>query len=174
MPRKIFAPSLLFALCCALGGCYSGEGGAKDSSQRTSVDIQSLQTRQFECSYKVAFAAVVDVFQDLGFVIQSSDFTTGLIIAKSSVQSHEYAGLFATSPESATAIWDMGTAHVEEIGPNIISVRASFVRNKKASYVYGSSSEKSFPITDGKFYTNFFEKIDKSIFIRYNLKVTKE
>ncbi|MDR1433427.1 MAG: hypothetical protein LBI61_03785 [Puniceicoccales bacterium] len=161
---------MLSALCC-LGGCYSDGDDSANRQQRTSVDIQALQTRQFECSYKVAFAAVVDVFQDLGFVIQSSDFTTGLVIAKSNVQSRESLGFSTFKPETK-ATWDVGTAHVEEVGHNIVSVRVSFVRHKKASYEYGSSSESSFAITDGRFYTNFFEKVDKSIFIRHNLKAT--
>ncbi|MDR1595974.1 MAG: hypothetical protein LBR91_03590 [Puniceicoccales bacterium] len=127
-----------------------------------------MQTRNFDCSYKVAFAAVIDVFQDLGFIIQSSDAAIGLVIAKSS-SSGSIRGIPGVSGVSSETSWETGTAHLEELGAGV-SIRVSFVKNKKTSGEYGVVEERSYAITDGNFYTRFFEKIDKSIFVRKNLR----
>ncbi|MDR1414000.1 MAG: hypothetical protein LBI56_03635 [Puniceicoccales bacterium] len=172
---RIFFISSLLTAACICGGCISFDDAPKGGAPRTSVDMQSMQTREFYCSYKVAFASVIDVFQDLGFVIQTSDSAIGLVIAKSSVTSRESHRFrfdnspFLNLPDSESS-WDMGTAHVEELSDNRISIRVSFVANKRTSYEYGSSNEKSFAVTDARFYTNFFEKIDKSIFVRQGIK----
>jgi hypothetical protein len=136
----------------------------------TSVEIQSIQTREFDISYKIAFASVIDVFQDLGFVIQSSDFTTGLIIAKGNVINKNPGILAAAGGACSKAVWDIGTAHLEELGDEKVSIRISFVTNTKVMFEYGASNESSKAIHDGEFYAKFFEKIDKSIFVRQNLK----
>ncbi|MDR2603122.1 MAG: hypothetical protein LBC11_00985 [Puniceicoccales bacterium] len=136
----------------------------------TSVEIQSMQTREFDISYKIAFASVVDVFQDLGFVIQSSDFTTGLIIAKGNVINKNPGVLAAVGGACSKAVWDVGTAHLEELGDEKVSIRISFVTNTKVMFEYGASNESCKAIQDGTFYAKFFEKIDKSIFVRQNLK----
>ncbi|MDR1528509.1 MAG: hypothetical protein LBS22_02915 [Puniceicoccales bacterium] len=136
----------------------------------TSVEIQSIQTREFDIPYKIAFASVVDVFQDLGFVIQSSDFTTGLIIAKGSVISKDVGFLEAMSGVHSKVVWNVGTAHLEELSDGKVSIRISFVTNAKVTLEYGASDESNKAIHDGEFYARFFDKIDKSIFVRQNLK----
>jgi fluoride ion exporter CrcB/FEX len=172
MARKFFTLFALFA-ACAIGGCNSFD--EDDEMLRTSVDIQAMQTRNFDCSFKVAFAAVIDVFQDLGFVIQSSDSTTGLVIAKSNTTSatHGFRGGYSTFSGldfHTDTSWQTGTAHVEQVGERTVSIRVSFVRNKKISHEFGATEEESRAIVDGNFYTRFFEKIDKSIFVRHNIR----
>ena len=45
-----------------------------------------MQIRQFDCSFKDAFASVIDIFHDQGFFIQKSDSNIGLIVAKGSTK----------------------------------------------------------------------------------------
>ncbi|MDR1457467.1 MAG: hypothetical protein LBI47_01280 [Puniceicoccales bacterium] len=165
MLKKCLTTLFLFVLCL-MPGCVS----VNETRAPTSVEIQSIQTREFDVSYKIAFASVVDVFQDLGFVIQSSDFTTGLIIAKGNVINRNLGFLEAASGVHSKIMWNVGTAHLEELGNGKISIRVSFVANAKVMFEYGASNESSKAIHDGEFYAKFFEKIDKSIFVRQNLK----
>jgi hypothetical protein len=41
-------------------------------STKTSLELQSIQSREFETTKKIAFASTLSVFQDLGYVIESS------------------------------------------------------------------------------------------------------
>ncbi|MDR0742638.1 MAG: hypothetical protein LBE98_04215 [Puniceicoccales bacterium] len=165
MSKKCLATLLLAALSL-MPGCAS----VSETHAPTSVEIQSIQTREFDVPYKIAFASVVDVFQDLGFTIQSSDFTTGLIIARGNTANQSVGLLGAMSEVRGKTVWNVGTAHLEELGNEKVSIRVSFVTNTKVMFEYGASNESSKAILDGEFYAKFFEKIDKSIFVRQNLK----
>jgi hypothetical protein len=173
-----------FALC----GCIDLDCDGDSTRPRTSVEIQSMQTREFDASYRIAFAAVVDVFQDLGYVIQSSDFTTGLIIAKSSTSKSVSRTARVPNPfdfstfdstfngkvsfEHGTAsVEKFGTVHVEELSNDRVSIRVSFVKSEKEHY-YASDSiaGNSLAVEDEAVYLDFFAKIDKSIFIRQNFR----
>ncbi|MDR2629057.1 MAG: hypothetical protein LBC30_03660 [Puniceicoccales bacterium] len=158
--------ALFLVVLCLTSGCVS----TSETHTPTSVEIQSIQTREFNVPYKIAFASVVDVFQDLGFVIQSSDFATGLIIAKGNVINKNIGVLEAASGIHSKIVWNVGTAHLEEPSDGKVSIRVSFVANVKVTLAYGMSDESSRAILDGEFYAKFFEKIDKSIFVRQNLK----
>ncbi|MDR2777022.1 MAG: hypothetical protein LBB17_03215 [Puniceicoccales bacterium] len=158
--------TLFLAVLCLTPGCVL----VNETRAPTSIEIQSMQTREFDVPYKIAFASVVDVFQDLGFVIQSSDFATGLIIAKGSVINKNVGVLEAASGVHSKIVWNVGTAHLEEPSDGKVSIRVSFVANVKVTLAYGMSDESSRAILDGEFYARFFEKIDKSIFVRQNLK----
>ena len=52
----------------------------------TPLEIQSIQTREFESPKKIVFASVVSVFQDLGYTIKGADLNTGFINAESAAQ----------------------------------------------------------------------------------------
>ena len=165
--NKIFSFCCLFVSLAFCNGCQSVDS----NSPRSNIDLQVMQTRTVECPYSVAFASVVSVFQDLGFTIQSADVNTGLICAQSTTQlqsPNAFQSLFSSA--SATMSNTSGTAHVESFGEKSTSIRMSFVSYKKSAYAYGTSLEDSKQVTDAEFYRDFFEKIDKAIFIRNNIK----
>ena len=57
----------LAVVCCVLGGCG-------DAPQMTSLQLKSLQEREFESSKKTVFASTVSVLQDLGYLIKTVDY----------------------------------------------------------------------------------------------------
>lgn len=163
----------IFSVCCVLAslafcnGCQSIDNNVP----RSNIDLQAIQTRTVDCPYSVAFASVVSVFQDLGFTIQSADINTGLICAQSTTQlqsPNAFESMFSSA--AATMRNTSGTAHVESFGEKSTSIRMSFVSYRKSTYAYGTALEDSKQITDAEFYRDFFEKIDKAIFIRNNIK----
>lgn len=164
--NKIFSICLLISIAL-LSGCQSID----DNAPRSNIDLQAMQTRTVDCQYSVAFASVVSVFQDLGFTIQSADINTGLICAQSTTELQS-PNSFESMFSSATAIMrnTSGTAHVESFGERSTSIRMSFVSYRKSTYAYGTALEDSKQVTDAEFYRDFFEKIDKAIFIRNNIK----
>lgn len=141
----------------ALTGCAT-----KAPVQMTPMEIQSLQTRDFDNSKKIVFASVVSVMQDLGYTVNNADFETGLINAESSAESDEamkfWLGQSHVSQTKATAF-------VEEIGKTT-KVRLNFVATKQVSYAYGQTDRDDTPILEAKLYQNTFEKIENAIFVR--------
>ena len=178
---------LLLLLCMTLCGCASMQDNVP--KEKTSIDIQAMQIRQFDCSFKDAFASVIDVFQDQGFVIQTSDSNTGLIVARGSTKDVAHSTHTSNSWYSGEKLVDkssclVGTVRVEEVMTDTSSIRLSFVDEISETFVYSSPDYGGFGeriggsrvknsrkfIEDERFYSNFFEKIDKSIFVRKNLK----
>jgi hypothetical protein len=128
----------------------------------TPLEIQSLQTREYEHGKNIVFPSVISVFQDLGYTVKSADKETGLITAES-----------AANSDSATKFWlgisnvsqTSATAFVEEIG-KITKVRLNFVTSNKKSYSYGQSDQQDTPILNAEVYKNAFERVESAIFVR--------
>jgi len=128
----------------------------------TPLEIQSMQTREFEQNKDIVFTSVISVFQDLGYMVASASKETGLITAES-----------ATNSNAASKFWlgvtdvsqTKATAFVEQIG-KITKVRINFVTTSKKSSAYGQTDQQDAPILDATAYQNAFEKIENAIFVR--------
>ena len=128
----------------------------------TPLEIQSLQTREYEHKKDVVFPSVISVFQDLGYTIKAADINTGLITAESTAKSDKaskfWLGVSKVSQTSATAF-------VEEIG-KMTRVRLNFVVSNKTSSSWGQDDREDKAILDASVYKNAFERIDNAIFVR--------
>lgn len=139
----------------------------------TPLEIQSLQTREFEHDKAVVFASTMSVFQDLGYIVNSADLDTGLITTESPANSDR-----ATFPARFTIFSDLmiwsdvtsvvqtkATAFIERIGSRS-RVRLNFVITRQASSEHGQTSRQDTPILDAVVYQNAFERIENAIFVR--------
>lgn len=131
--------------------------------EKTSLEIQAIQAKQFETTKKIAFASVLSVFQDLGYIIGSADLETGFITAKSPTKS-SYGWMGYEMKDTKT------TAFIEELVPNNTTVRLNFVDTKETSSGYGAKTSKDTPLFDPVLYQNAFSKIQEAIFIRSSIK----
>ena len=139
----------------------------------TPLEIQSLQTREFEHDKAIVFASTMSVFQDLGYIVSSADLDTGLITTESPATSDRAAfpARFAILPE--LMVWSdvtsvrqtKATAFIERIG-NRSRVRLNFVVTRQASSVHGQTSRQDMPVLDAAVYRNAFERIANAIFVR--------
>lgn len=147
----------IIGLVLVLAGCVTTSGPTL-----TPLEIQSLQTREYEQGKDIVFPSVLSVFQDLGYTVKSADKNTGLITAespaKSDAASKFWLGVSKVSQTSATAF-------VEEIG-KITKVRLNFVTSNKKSYGHGQSDRQDTPILNAEVYKNAFERIENAIFVR--------
>jgi len=128
----------------------------------TPLEIQSLQTREFEHSKGIVFPSVMSVFQDLGYTVKSADKATGFITAESAAKS-DFASKFWLGVSSVAQT--SATAFVEKIG-KITRVRLNFVTSNKKSSWYGQSDREDTPILNAEVYKNAFERIESAIFVR--------
>ena len=128
----------------------------------TPLEIQSLQTREYEYGKNIVFPSVLSVFQDLGYTVKNADKDTGLITAdsaaKSDMASKFWLGISNVSQTHATAF-------IEEIG-KITKVRLNFVASSKKSSWYGQTDREDTPILNAEVYKNAFERIENAIFVR--------
>ena len=148
----IFSVSSILVLCSCATNPYAN---------MTPLQIQSLQTREFEAKKNIVFPSVISVFQDLGYTINNADMATGLISAESASKSSVGMALLGISKVTQTR----ATAFVEEIGKKT-KARLNFVEINKTSGQYGQNNREDTPILDAKIYENAFEKIKNAIFIR--------
>ena len=154
--------SALFTSGCAMNDA---------SSNKTSLEIQSYQSRSFEVDKKMAFNSAMSVFQDLGYIVNSANLDTGFITAESPTKGAKGSDAFLSflagiRVEGRTAV----TAFVEELSPKSSKIRLNFVERKKASGDYGQQSNRDDPIQDPKIYQSAFDKISDAIFIRSTQK----
>ena len=128
----------------------------------TPLEIQSLQTREYESTKEIVFPSVISVFQDIGYTITNADLETGLISAESVANS-----------DGATRFWlgftkvaqTKATAFVEQIG-GTTRARLNFVETTQTSSGYGQSDRQDVPLLDAELYQAAFDKIENAIFIR--------
>lgn len=137
---------------------------AEKKPQPTGLELQQIQSRDYEHGAGTVFPAVMSVLQDSGYMIQSADKDTGLITAAASTQSKTNYNLFwGFGKKKLTPII---SAFIDQRGPNLTKVRLNFVLSKTKSRIYGVSSADEEMITDPAVYRDAFEKIDKAIFVR--------
>jgi hypothetical protein len=128
----------------------------------TPLEIQSLQTREYEYDKEVVFPSVMSVFQDLGYTIKSADKDTGLITAESAATSDAASKFWLGVSKVAQTC---ATAFIEEIGTTT-RVRLSFVVTNETSYSRGQTDRQDTPILNAEAYRNAFERIENAIFVR--------
>jgi hypothetical protein len=126
---------------------------------KTPAELMALQTRTFETNKDPAMRAVVAVFQDLGYIVQTTDNATGLITAKSPTEGN--FNLFGRKMVDTRV-----TAVIEEIKKNNTRIRLNFVTSKRLSFGYGMTQENETPIYDSNVYQDAFLKIRNAIFLR--------
>lgn len=157
--------TLMAAGMITIGWASAAE--ARKKPQLTSLELQQIQSRDFETSKNVAFAAVMTVLQDAGYRIGAADRDTGIITGTASTKTKmtwlPFVG-FGTSKKTPVV-----SAFVEEKGRSVSRVRLSFVMGKIANNnSFGGITDED-PINDPTIYREAFEKIAQAIFVRQSL-----
>jgi hypothetical protein len=136
-------------------------------SQKTSLELLAIQSREFESNKKITFAAVLSVFQDLGYVISSAEIQTGFITVTSPTK-------LSTDPWNSIMTFTKATAFIEELKPGYTRVRLNFVETEQIVRTAGPKARgqmtvEDTPIEDATIYQNAFTKIQEGIFIRKSI-----
>lgn len=161
MTKKLFVFGIITSFLIGIG-CES----TPTEKPMSSLAIQAFQKKEFETPKKIAFSSVISVLQDLGYIIKSADFNTGLITGNSPTKSESTGFMTEVSHMSNTGV----TAFVEEFGTNRSSIRLNFVAVKESSSETGMKSRVDKPVLDPLVYQNSFAKIQEAIFIREGFK----
>lgn len=153
-----FRVLIVSLLSVILGGCL-----ATSAPQKTGIQLQSFQSKEFETTVKIAFASTVSVFQDYGYIIEAADVETGLITAKSPTE----GGFMPFVGQKMTHV--KASAFVEPRGNGLARIRLNFVNSTETSSGYGMKRQNEKPIEDPQYYQGVFTKIQQAIFVRSNI-----
>ena len=131
----------------------------KNVIQKTPAELMAMQTKDFDTSKENAIGGIIAVFQDLGFIVETSDFNTGLITAKSPTKgNYSFWGRKMVDTKA--------TGTVRSLGSNKVKIRLNFVESKRLSFGYGMNQENEKPILDATVYQDAFNKIRNQLFIQ--------
>lgn len=139
---------------------------------KTQLQVREFQTRTFDTTTtNEVLTAVVEAFQDQGFMVKNVVPQVGLVSAIKEVDLEDPGQVFfRTFFAGHNALWEKNsiveaTANVRTLNGKT-KVRATFqekVMNNRGVL------EAVNTIEDPKFYQNFFDKVGKSIFIESNM-----
>lgn len=128
-----------------------------------SLQLQAIQSRSFETTPKIAFASVMSVFQDLGYVIDAASFETGFITARRLSVKHEKSFWEAHRDFFQT----QSTAFLEQTDPKTVRIRLTFSNMHQALEMNGLMRQvEQEVVQDNGTYQVAFNKIQQAIFIR--------
>jgi hypothetical protein len=136
--------------------------------EKTSLEIQAVQTQTFDTTKPIAFAATLSVFQDLGYIIGSADLETGFITASSPTKTKR--GAFQYLSNNQTKV----TAFVEGFPNGKTKVRINLVNLREKQYGSGIVGKVDTIVEDPQAYETAFQKIQEAIFLRTPMTTDKE
>ncbi len=181
---------LIIGLCCVgiiglLSGCVA------PPPKMNALQIQAMQTRDFNTSKTKAFNAVMTVFQNDGYTIGTANKSTGYITAKGVTQSTPFVDQYGRMPSSSGG-FTSGMLKFMAGGDNYNSrnkpihtnysinasayvtpiktgkkpstkIRISYIQNKVVSG--GDTSRTSLQVLDPNLYQKAFNDIRQQLFI---------
>ncbi len=141
--RRIRNLLLLIPLILLVTACATTQDHLLDMNT-SQVQLRSIQSRAFDTTDKEkTMRAIIATLQDLGFMLDRADYTLGVVTASKAradtVQMQVYAALRIT-----------------------VTVRP---RGEKQLLVRASAEYQRSPVTDPKPYQNFFNSLEKAMFL---------
>lgn len=134
---------VIFPLLFLVVSCATTQDHLLDMNT-SQVQLRSIQSRAFDTTDKEkTMRAIIATLQDLGFMLDRADYTLGVVTASKAradtVQMQVYATLRIT-----------------------VTVRP---RGEKQLLVRASAEYQRSPVTDAKPYQNFFNSLEKAMFL---------
>ena len=141
--RRIRNLLLLLPLFLLVTACATTQDHLLDMNT-SQVQLRNIQSRAFDTTDKEkTMRAIIATLQDLGFMLDRADYTLGVVTASKaradSMQMQVYATLRVT-----------------------VTVRP---RGEKQLLVRASAEYQRSPVTDAKPYQNFFNSLEKAMFL---------
>lgn len=143
---------------------------AKKQPELTPMELQALQSREYQTTKDQVFSSVMSVFQDLGYQISAADMGSGFITAGSANKNK--TGFWEAMGGMSSSGSTRATAFVETMPSGYTRARLNFLNTKNISSAYGRSSANDKPVLEPKTYQIAFERIEQALFERGALTKT--
>ncbi len=160
MRKSVLSCSLALSLLCT--GAHAKE---KASPPMSGLQLQQIQSREFNYAYGVVFASTLSVLQDLGYIIKSGDRETGLITAEGTNDSKTSALGYRV-----TTVIPSVSAFIEPISAETSRVRLTFIVKETKLWYGRLEKENQDMVTDRAAYQAAFDKIESAAFVRASIK----
>ena len=107
---------------------------------------KATQRKRFDCSFGEAFSAVIDLFQEQGFIIEYSDIRNGLIVVSGNANDMKHASNFWVPNKSKMNKNShlTGIVEVKEIFHNVTQVKVLFTKETDDTIVSSENVSFSF------------------------------
>ena len=107
---------------------------------------KATQRKRFDCSFGEAFSAVIDLFQEQGFIIENSDIRRGLIVVSGNTNDMKHASNFWVPNKSKMNKNShlTGIVEVKEIFHNVTQVKVLFTKETDDTIVSNENVSFSF------------------------------
>ena len=155
-----------------------------NTQNKSSLDIQQIQTRTYSATYDQVYRSVVSVLQDNRFKITHTDKASGIVSADGTPEASENMSdavatlggmvipFFGVLQKKKQKNWYLSCA-VEKISDKKIFVRINITQETKKQGFFTKAKDKSkaddLTSTAPEIYQALFAKIDKAIFLRKSL-----
>lgn len=191
--RIFIFSSFLFLFNVSISNENDENFDAPNQQIKSPTEIEAIQSRVYENTYKEVYRSVLSVLQDNHFEIKFTDFQTGVISAdgdelssgnENEIMAAQTAGAAAGAvlpfagvitnilpfmSENEQTKYSIAT-NIEEIKNDKVKVRlviTAKVSGKKGFEAYTKTKDMTeYP----EFYQNLFSKIDGKLFLRSNLE----
>ena len=180
--KKILSLIIIYLFnVIVLTSTYAVDNNTQDKS---SLDIQQVQTKVYKGTYNEVYKSVVSVLQDNRFKITHTDKESGIISADGTPEATENMSdavarigefvipFFSAFQKKKQATWFVSCA-VEELAEKKILVRINITAEVKKSGFFTKAKDKSkaddLTTTSPEIYQALFAKIDKALFLRQSL-----
>ena len=133
----------LFILCITLHSWVHAENTWPEGS---GPGPKATQCKRFDCSFDEAFSAVIDLFQEQGFIIEYSDIRNGLIVVSGNANGMKHASNFWVPNKNKTNKNShlTGIVEVKEIFHNVTQVKVLFIKETDDTIVSSENVSFSF------------------------------
>lgn len=170
--RRLLIVTLTLSILAT--GCLAGGGGGGDRrrgrdspAQRSQVELRHFQTRTYATNDpKLVLKAVVNVLQDVGFIIKTAETDLGIVTAErwADIQYTKKMLKQAKKQERtlAKSVVTECSANVTLHG-NECRVRLIFQQRQLSA---SGAVMTALPVEDARFYQDFFAKVDKGVFLQ--------
>lgn len=148
----LFLLSTLFFI-----GCTSSQ------PKLSQMQVREITTKEFQANYKTVFRAAMSVLQDQDYIIDNTDFNSGLIVSSKEVNPDMSAGdvmmvLFVDMRHNRASKVKV-SATVNEINEKISSIRLNIQEIKVESGSFGNKKENIINIQNKEIYDQIFNQI---------------
>lgn len=149
--KKIFL-SFMMLVGILMVGCTN------TTPQMSQMQIREITTKEIQADYKSTFKATMSILQDEGYIVQNTDFDSGLIVA--TIERSKKVGIGTTFLFGVTS--RMSTVKVSatlsEINKNTTKLRMN-IQNKNTTNRQYRKDEYAAKILDKKIYDKLFNLI---------------
>lgn len=151
----------LAALCVFMVGC------SNVTPQLSQMQIREMTTKEIQADFKTTFKATMSVLQDQDYIIENTDFDSGLIVAEKEANKETTAGdvlmvLFVDMRHRRSGKVRV-SATVTEITKETTKLRINIQEKNVTKGTFNSGSEDIINIQDKQIYDTLFNQISTEV-----------